>query len=69
MIEIRENGRYTELTQRRIDGIKNHSIRISIRGETKERIGEKFSKMGRTKNEIKNEIKLNYDPKLKIDDT
>ena len=69
VIEIRENGRFRNITQRRIHGIKNHSIWISIRGAIKERSGEKFSKIGRTKTEIKNEIKLNYDPKLQIDDT
>ena len=29
----------------------------------------KFLKIGRTQTEIENEIKLNYDPKLQIDDT
>ena len=29
----------------------------------------KFPKVGRTKTEIENEIKLNYNPKLQIDDT
>ena len=69
VIEIRENDRFRQITQRRIHGIKNHSIWISIRGEIKERSGEKFPKVGRTKTEIKYEIKLNYDPKLQIDDT
>ena len=50
-------------------GIKNHSIWISIRGEIKERSGEKFPKAIKRKTEIKDEIKLNYDPKLQIDDT
>ena len=69
MIEIRENDRFRKITQRQIHGIKNHSIWISIRGEIKERSGEKFLKIRRLKIEIKNEIKLNYDPKLQIDDT
>ena len=69
MIEIRENGGLRKITQRRIHGIKNHSIWISIRGEIKEQSGEKFLKIGRTKTEIKDEIKLNYDTKLKIDGT
>ena len=64
-----ENGRFRKITQRRIHGIKNHSIWISNRGEIKERSGMKFLKIGRTKTEIKNKIKLNYDPKLQIDDT
>ena len=42
VIEIRENGRFRKITQRRIHRIKNHSIWISIRGEIKERSGEKF---------------------------
>ena len=42
VIEIRENGRFRNITQRRIHGIKNHSIWISIRGEIKEQSGEKF---------------------------
>ena len=51
VIEIRENGRFIKITQRQINGIKNHSIWISIRGEIKERSGEKFLKIGRTKNQ------------------
>ena len=69
VIEIRGNGGFRKITQRRIYGIKNHSIWISIRGEIKERSAMKFLKIGRTKTEIENEIKLNYDPKLQIDDT
>ena len=69
MIEIRKNGRFRKITQRRINGIKNHSIWISNRGEIKERSGMKFPKIGRTKTEIENKIKLNYDPKLQFDDT
>ena len=69
VIEIRKNGRFRKITQRRIHGIKNHSICISIRGEIKEQSGEKFLKIRRTKTKIKDEIKLNYDPKLQIDDT
>ena len=42
VIEIRENGRFRKITQRRIHRIKNHSIWISIRGEIKEQSGEKF---------------------------
>ena len=59
VIEIRENGGFRKITQRRIHIIKNHSIWISIRGEIKERSGKKFPKIPRTKTEIKNEIKLN----------
>ena len=51
VIEIRENGRFIKITQRRIHGIKNHSIWISIRREIKEQSGEKFLKIGRTKNQ------------------
>ena len=51
VIEIRENDRFRRITQRRIHGIKNHSIWISIRGEVKEQSGEKFPKIGRTKNQ------------------
>ena len=69
MIENRENGKFRKITQRRIHGIKNHSIWISNRGEIKEQSGMKFSKIERTKTEIENEIKLNYNPKLQIDDT
>ena len=69
VIEIRENIRFRKITQRCIHGIKNHSIWISNRGEIKEQRGEKFPKIGRSKTKIKNEIKLNYYPKLKIDDT
>ena len=69
MIEIRENGRFKKITQTQIHGIKNHSIWISIHGEIKEQSGEKFLKIGRTKTKIKDEIKLNYDPKLQIGDT
>ena len=66
--EIREDGGFWKITQRRIHGIKNHSIWISNRGEIKERSGMKFPKIGRLKTEIKNEIKLNCYPKLQIDD-
>ena len=45
VIEIRKNGRFRKITQRRIHIIKNHSIWISIRGEIKERSGEKFPKI------------------------
>ena len=69
MIENRENGRFRKITQRRIHGIKNHSIWISIRGEIKERSGMKFLKIGRMKTKIKDEITLNYDPKLQTDNT
>ena len=69
VIEIRENDRFRKRTQIQMHRIKNHSIWISIRGEIKERSGEKFPKLRRSKTEIKNEIKLNYDPKLQIDDT
>ena len=69
MIEVRKNGRFRKITQRRIHRIQNHSIWISIRGEIKERSGDKFLKIGRTKTKIKDEIKLNCDPKLQIDDT
>ena len=69
VIKIRKNGRFRKITQRRIHGIKNHSIWISIRGEIKERSREKFLKIGRLKIKIKKEIKQNYDPKLQIDDT
>ena len=69
MIKNRENDRFRKITQRCIHGIKNHSIWISNRGEIKEQSGMKFLKIGRTKTEIENEIKLNYDPKLQIDDT
>ena len=68
MIEIRENSRFRKITQRSIHRIKNRLIWISIREEIKERSGMKFLKIGRTKTEIKDEIKLNYDPKLQIDD-
>ena len=57
------------ITQRRIHGIKNHSIWISICEEIKEQSREKFSNTIKRKTEIKDEIELNYDPKLKIDDT
>ena len=69
MIENRENSRFRKITQRHIHGIKNHSISTSNPGEIKERSGMKFLKIRRTKTRIKNKIKLNYDPKLKIDDT
>ena len=69
MIDNRENDRFRKITQRRIHRIINHSIWISNRREIKERSGMKFLKIGRTKTEIENEIKLNYDPKLEIDDT
>ena len=69
VIKIRENARFKKITQRWIHGIKNHSIWISIRGEIKEQSGEKFPKIRRSKTKIKNEIKLNYNPKLQIDDT
>ena len=46
VIEIRKNGGFTKITQGKIHGIKNHSIWISIRGEIKERSGEKFPKIG-----------------------
>ena len=64
-----EKGRFRKITQRRIYRIKNHSIWISNRREIKERSGMIFPKIGRTKTKIENEIKLNYDPKLQIDDT
>ena len=50
VIEIRENGIFRKITQRRIQRIKNHSIWISIRREIKEQSGEKFIKIGRMKN-------------------
>ena len=53
MIENKENARFRKITQRRIHGIKNHSIWISNRGEIKEQSGMKFPKIGRTKTEIK----------------
>ena len=59
VIENRENGRFRKITQRRIHRIKNHSIWFSNRGEIKERSEMKFPKIGRTKTEIENEIKLN----------
>ena len=46
VIEIRENGGFRKITQRKIHRIKNHSIWISIRREIKERSGEKFLKIG-----------------------
>ena len=51
VIEIREHGRFRKITQRRFNGIKNHSIWITSRGEIKERNGEKFPKIGRTYNQ------------------
>ena len=69
MIEIRENSRFRKITQRRIHGIKNHSIWISIRGEIKEQSGEKFVNAIKRKFKIKDLIKLKYVPKLKFDDT
>ena len=42
VIEIRKNGRFRKITQRRIHGNKNHSIWINIHGEIDERIREKF---------------------------
>ena len=69
MIKIRKNGRLRKITQRSIHRIKNHSIWINIRGEIKERRVEKFQKIKSRNYEIKIEIKLNYDPKLQIDDT
>ena len=59
MIEIRENSMFRKITQRRIHGIKNHSILISIRGEIKERSGEKFMNAIKRKTKIKDKIKLN----------
>ena len=69
MIENRENGGFRKITQRRIHGMKNRSIWISNRREIKERSGMKFPKIRRSKTEIENKIKLNYDPKLQIEDT
>ena len=48
VIEIRENGGFKKITQRRIHRIKNHSIWISILGEIKEQSGMKFLKIKRT---------------------
>ena len=48
VIENRENGIFRKITQRRIQGIKNHSIWISTSGEIKEQSGMKFPKIGRT---------------------
>ena len=42
VIEIRQNGRFRQIIQRQIHGIKNHSIWISIHREINEQIGEKF---------------------------
>ena len=67
--EITKNGRFRKITQRRIHRFKNHSSWISNHGEIKEQSGMKFLKIRRTKTEIENEIKLNYDPKLQIDNT
>ena len=68
MTENRENDRFRKITQRRIHGIKNHSIWISNCGEIKERSRMNFLKIKITITKIKNGIKLNYDPKLQIDD-
>ena len=46
VIEIRKNDRFRKITQKRIHGIKNHSIWISIGGEIREGSGEKFLKIG-----------------------
>ena len=51
VIEIRENYGFRKITQRQIHRVKNHLIWIIIRGEIKERSGEKFLKIGRTKNQ------------------
>ena len=43
-----ENGRFRKITQRSIHGIKNQSIWISNRGETKlEEISENWKNMNR----------------------
>ena len=46
VIEIRKNGIFRKIIQRRIHGIKNLSIWIIIREEIKEQSGEKFLKIG-----------------------
>ena len=67
--EIRENGRFKKITQRQIHGIKNHSIWISIRGESKTKVERNFWKSDHEITKINDKIKLNYDPKLQINDT
>ena len=52
--EIKENGQFREITQRRIHGIRIHFIWISNRWEIKEQSGMKFLKIGRSKTEIEN---------------
>ena len=42
VIEIRQNGRFRQITQRQIHGVKNHSIWINIHRKINEQIGEKF---------------------------
>ena len=72
VMENMKNGRFRRITQRRIHGIKNHSIWISNCEEIKERREMKFSKAEEHKTkrlQINDEIKLNYDPKIQMDDT
>ena len=54
VIEIRENTRFRKINQRRIHGIKNHSIWIKIRGEIKEGSREKFLTRFKRKPKMKN---------------
>ena len=69
VVENKKNGRFRKITQRRIHGINIHSIWITNYGDINEQSGIKFPKIVRTKTKINDEIKLNYDPKLQIDDT
>ena len=50
---MRENDRFGKRTQRRIHGIKYHTIWIKIHEEIKEQIREKFLNVKREKSEIK----------------
>ena len=53
VIEIRKNGRFKKITQRRIHEIKNHSIYISIHGESKSEVERNFWKLEERKTKIK----------------
>ena len=57
VIEIRENGRFGKITQRRIHRIKNHSIWISIYEEIKStKWGEIFKNRKNEKPKLKTKL-------------
>ena len=52
-----ENGRFRKITQRSINGIKNHSIWISNRGKSKSEVGRNFQNRKEHKSKLKSKLR------------